>query len=175
MIHGFRLEELKEGLNVYHVLVQVTLHSPEVSLTEVGSGVSQILPVLVACFSAPEGSTITLELPELHLHPSVQSGLADIFIDAYKTRHVQIILESHSEHLLRRLQRRMAEEAITPEDVKLYFCSLKDGESKLLPLDLDEYGNIRNYPDGFFGDDFEEIAKMSKAGIERRLKAKTLT
>lgn len=169
LIHGFRLEELKEGSNIFTVRVRRTPESPEVYLTDVGFGVSQILPVLVACFSAPEGSTIILEQPELHLHPSVQSGLADVFIDAYKTRGVQIILESHSEHLLRRLQRRMAEEAITPEDVKLYFCSLENGESKLTELDLDEYGNIRNYPEGFFGDRFEEMAATSEAGMKRRL------
>ena len=175
MIHGFRLEELKEGSNIFTVRVRRTPESPEVYLTDVGFGVSQILPVLVACFSAPEGSTIILEQPELHLHPSVQSGLADVFIDAYKTRGVQIILESHSEHMLRRLQRRMAEEQITPEDVKLYFCSLSNGESKLLPLELDEYGNIHNYPTEFFGDEFGEIAKMTKAGIERRKRSKALT
>ena len=68
-----------------------------------GIGVSQVLPVLVLCYYVPEGSTIILEQPELHLHPSVQAGLADVFIDVIKHRNVQILLESHSEHLLRRL------------------------------------------------------------------------
>jgi predicted ATPase len=152
--------------------VRHTPESPEVFLTDVGSGVSQVLSVLVQCYYAPEGSTIVLELPELHLHPSVQSGLADIFIDAYQKRRVQIIFESHSEHLLRRLQRRIAEETpeISPTTVNLYFCSLENGESKLEPLQLDEYGNIHNYPKDFFGDRFEEMAAMTEAGIERRAK-----
>jgi predicted ATPase len=100
----------------------------------------------------------------------VQSGLADIFIDAYQKRGVQIILESHSEHLLQRLQLRMAEEKIVPSDVNLYFCSLEHGESKLEALKLDEYGNIHNYPKDFFGDRFEEMAAMTEAGIARRAK-----
>jgi predicted ATPase len=150
LIDSFRLEELREGTNIFRVLVRRTPESPEVSLTDVGFGVSQVLPVLVLCYYVPEGSTILLEQPELHLHPSVQSGLADIFIDAYQKRGVQIILESHSEHLLRRLQRRIAEEEILPTDVSLYFCSLEKGESKLTPLDMDEYGNIHNYPKDFF-------------------------
>jgi predicted ATPase len=149
--------------------LQRTPESPEVSLTDVGFGVSQLLPVLVLLYYVPEGSTVILEQPELHLHPSVQSGLADIFIDAYKNRGVQILLESHSEHLLQRLQRRVAEEQISPEDVALYFCSLEQGESKLTPLELDEYGVIRNYPKDFFGDRFEEVAATTEAGIKRRL------
>jgi predicted ATPase len=172
LIDSFRLEELREGTNIFRVLVRHTPESPEVFLTDVGSGVSQVLSVLVQCYYAPEGSTIVLELPELHLHPSVQSGLADIFIDAYQKRRVQIIFESHSEHLLRRLQRRIAEETpeISPTTVNLYFCSLENGESKLEPLQLDEYGNIHNYPKDFFGDRFEEMAAMTEAGIERRAK-----
>ncbi len=169
LIHSFRLEELREGTNIFRVLLQLTPESPEVSLTDVGFGVSQLLPVLVLLYYVPEGSTIILEQPELHLHPSVQSGLADILIDAHKTRGVQILLESHSEHLLQRLQRRIAEESITPEDVKLYFCSLEHGESKLTPLELDEYGNIHNYPKDFFGDRFDEVAATAEAGIKRRL------
>ncbi len=174
LINSFRLEELREGTNIFRVLVRRTPESPEVSLTDVGFGVSQVLPVLVLCYYVPEGSTILLEQPELHLHPSVQSGLADIFIDAYKTRGVQIILESHSEHLLQRLQRRIAEEAILSSDVNLYFCRLEHGESKLESLELDEYGQIHNYPTDFFGDEFAEIAATTKKIMERK-KAKIST
>ena len=170
LIDSFRLEELREGTNIFRVLVRKTPESPEVSLTDVGFGVSQVLPVLVLCYYVPEGSTVILEQPELHLHPSVQSGLADVFIDAYQKRGVQIIIESHSEHLLRRLQRRIAEEKIGTTDVNLYFCSLEHGESKLEALQLDEYGNIHNYPKDFFGDRFEEMAAMTEAGIARREK-----
>jgi hypothetical protein len=169
LIHSFRLEELREGTNFFRVLLQLTPESPEVSLTDVGFGVSQLLPVLVLLYYVPEGSTIILEQPELHLHPKVQSGLADILIDAHQTRGVQILLESHSEHLLQRLQCRIAEGSITPEMVKLYFCSLEHGESKLTPLELDEYGNIHNYPKDFFGNRFDEVAAIAEAGIKRRL------
>ncbi len=170
LIDSFRLEELREGTNIFRVLVRRTPESPEVSLTDVGFGVSQVLPVLVLCYYAPEGSTILLEQPELHLHPNVQSGLADIFIDAYQKRGVQIILESHSEHLLQRLQRRITEEKIGNADVNLYFCRLEQGESKLESLELDEFGNIHNYPDEFFGDRFAEVVAITEAGISRREK-----
>jgi len=81
---------------------------------------------------------------------------------------VQIILESHSEHLLQRLQRRIAEEEITQEEVKLYFTSIEEGKSKLTALQLDEYGNISNWPTGFFGDAFAETAAKMKAEMKRK-------
>ena len=137
-------------------------------ITDVGFGVSQILPVLVLCFYVQEGSTVILEQPEIHLHPSVQAGLADVFIDAWEKRRVQVIVESHSEHLLRRLQRRIAEEKFSQNDVELYFCKEEDGVSKLEGLELDRCGNISNWPQDFFGDQFGEIAAMSKAALMRR-------
>ena len=109
-----------------------------------------------------------MEQPEIHLHPSVQSGLADVFIDIYRKRNVQILVESHSEHLLRRLQRRIAEEEFSEHAVGLYFCSAEDGVSRLEALEVDPYGNIVNWPQDFFGDQFGEIAAMSEAALKRR-------
>jgi predicted ATPase len=98
----------------------------------------------------------------------VQAGLADVIIDATKTRHVQIVLESHSEHLLRRLQRRVAEEKVHPQETALYFCNIEKGESSLMPLDLDLFGTIKNWPKDFFGDELGEIAAISQAALARK-------
>ena len=124
--------------------MQTTKGGPKVLITDVGFGVSQILPVIVLCYYVPRGSTIILEQPEIHLHPAVQAWLADVFIDAVNTRGIQIILESHSEHLLTRLQRRIAEGAISPDKTALYFCHMENSESKIEKLDVDLYGNITN-------------------------------
>ena len=168
LVHDFRVEALAEGRRLFEVKVRKSPHSAEVLLTDIGFGVSQILPVLVLCFYVPPGSTVILEQPDLHLHPSVQAGLADVFIDAWKKRNVQILFESHSEHLLRRLQRRIAEEDIPEKDVGLFFCSTDgSGGSSLSPLKVDEFGNISNWPKDFFGDQFGEIAAMSEAALER--------
>ena len=63
-----------------------------------------------------------------------------------KARKLQLIIESHSEHLLRRVQRRIAEGELHPEDTALYFCDMGNGESRLTALDVDLYGNVRNWP-----------------------------
>jgi predicted ATPase len=87
-----------------------------------------------------------------------------------KTRHIQIIVESHSEHLLRRFQRRIAEEKLDSANAAIFFCTMEKGESLLTPLHLDLFGNIANWPKDFFGDEFGEIAAMSKAAMDRRIR-----
>jgi predicted ATPase len=78
-------------------------------------------------------------------------------------RNIQIILESHSEHLLRRLQRRIAEKSLEPKDTALYFCEIDKRGSSVTTLDVDLFGTIRNWPEDFFGDEFGEIAAISRA------------
>ena len=167
LIHDFRVDRIGGDSHVYQVKVRKTPTSAEVLITDVGFGVSQILPVLVLCFYVPEGSTIILEQPEIHLHPMAQSGLAAVFIDVWERRKVQVLVESHSEHLLQRLQRRIAEERIAESNVSLLFCSPENGHSVMTPLQVDPYGNIKNWPEHFFGDQFGEIAAMSEAMLAR--------
>ncbi len=172
LIHGFRLNRITPNRGDYEILVQKSPNYAEVLITDVGFGVSQLLPILVLCYYAPKGATLIFEQPEIHLHPSVQAGLADIFIEVIKTRNIQIIIESHSEHLLRRLQRRMAEEkdGFTNEDAALYFCKMNDrGDSELVSLEIDTYGNICNYPEGFFGDEMGDLVAMTEAAINRQM------
>jgi predicted ATPase len=168
LIHNFRVAPIAENRNEYEVRVRVTSNAAEVRLTDVGFGVSQILPILVLCYYAPQGSIILLEQPEVHLHPAVQAQLADVFIDAISTRGVQIVVESHSEHLLRRLQRRIAEERLSPQKTALYFTNLKNGESTIEELRVDPYGNIVNWPQHFFGDEMGDLVAMTEAAMSRQ-------
>jgi len=176
LIHSFAVQSIAEGSNLYRVTVRKSPSSADVLLTDVGFGVSQVLPILVLCYYVPEGSTVLLEQPEIHLHPSVQAGLADVFIDAVDKRKVQIIFESHSEHLLQRLQRRVAEgrateHGISEDLVRPYFCKMLDGQTRLVPLELDLLGNITNWPEGFFGDRFAETAAMAEAAASRQARS----
>ena len=157
----------------YEFLVKQYKGGPEVPLTDVGFGVSQILPVLTQCYYVPEGSILIFENPEAHLHPKAQSELADVFVDVVKNRKVQIILESHSEHLLLRLMRRIAEygiedEGISADQTAFHFCEIKGGNSQAEQLKVDEYGNISNWPKDFFGDEMGDVAKKTKAEMKRR-------
>jgi len=148
--------------------------SSEVKITDVGFGVSQVLPALVQAFYCPPNSTIWMEQPEIHLHPQVQAELADVFISATQARengrerHVQLIVESHSEHFLNRLQRRVAEGTVAADDVAVYFCRRAGAEVELEPLRLNEFGEIENWPENFFGDEMADIAGRTLAAMKRK-------
>lgn len=177
LIKDFKLDLIAPEQRLYQASVRIAPGGTYVPLTDVGFGMSQILPVLVLCYYVPQGSTIIFEQPEIHLHPSAQQKLADVFIDVIKTRDLQIILESHSEHLLHRLQRRMAENGLNPsgfnaEDAALYFCEMgDDGASQISQLEVDPFGNITNWPTNFFGNDMEDLVAMTEAAIQREAAA----
>ncbi len=168
LVSEFSVERASADSELYRVKVQLSRESVAVDLIDVGFGVSQILPLLVLLAYVPEGSTLVLEQPEMHLHPKVQSKLADVFIGVAQARKLQIIFESHSEHMLMRLQRRVAEQKVDPDQVALYFCENDGVESSLSQLQLDECGSIANWPKDFFGDALGETAAIVSAGLRHR-------
>ncbi len=174
VIESFEVSQVAPGRKDYEVLVRTHVGAPQVKLTDVGFGVSQLLPALVQAFYAPPWSTVWMEQPEIHLHPQVQAKLADVFISAVqsyeggKKRNAQLIIESHSEHLLLRLQRRIAEGVIPASDVAVYFAHHGDQSAEIEPLELNDFGEIANWPTNFFGDEMTEIAERVKAGMASR-------
>ena len=169
LAHSFSLKRAgpRSGKN-YELRVQQSPVSPPVSLVDMGYGLSQFLPVLVLCYYAPEGSTLILEQPGIHLHPKVQSRLADLLIEVVTERNLQVLVESHSEHLLNRLQRRIAEEQISVDKTALYFCRNQRGVSACERLEVDEFGNIANWPENFFGNEMGDLLAMAQAQMERQ-------
>ena len=174
IIETFAVKHVAEGRKEYEVVVKTHASASEVKIPDVGFGVSQVLPALVQAFYCPPNSTIWMEQPEIHLHPQVQAELADVFISATqareknKERNVQLIVESHSEHFLNRLQRRVAEGAVAPEDVAVYFCRRVGSATELEPLRLNMFGEIENWPENFFGDEMADIAGRTLAAMQRK-------
>lgn len=172
LLDSFELRPIAEHRKEYEVWVRTHGAKQAVNLPDVGFGVSQVLPVIVQCFYAAPYTTIILEQPEIHLHPSVQTALADLFIETVQSREsgadrkIQLIVESHSEHFLRRLQRRVAEGLVRPEDVALYFCEVGDQGALLRPLEVDLFGEIKNWPENFFGDEMSELAARMEAAAQ---------
>ncbi len=173
LIQSFEVRQIAEVRREYEVLVRSFLPDEPVNVTDVGFGISQVLPVIVECFYCQPNSTLIIEQPEIHLHPSVQSSLADLLIGAINSRenefdrHIQLIIESHSEHFLRRLQRRIAEGIIDTKQVAIYFCQPSEAGSTLQKLNVDLFGNITNWPKHFFGDDVEDLIAMTTAQANR--------
>jgi hypothetical protein len=142
----------------------------EVDPCDVGVGVSQIIPVVVGSLVG-DGNTIAIEQPELHLHPAVQARLGDLFLEyAVKRKEKRFILESHSEHLMLRLLRRIREAAengsaitnalgaIDPDHVSVYYVKSEEHKTEMIPLRISEGGDfLDRWPNGFFDERAEEL------------------
>jgi AAA15 family ATPase/GTPase len=179
LIDEFKVEKIAEERQEYEVRVRIKGASIWADIPDVGFGISQVLPVLVQLFYAPSGSIILMEQPELHLHPSAQAALADVMIYAIharenaKSRNIQLVIETHSEHFLRRLQRRIAENdndhCLRPENLRAYFVDTTNVPVQLNPLCIDTFGNIINWPKGFFGDIMGDVRVQANAALRRKL------
>jgi predicted ATPase len=175
LIEEFKVNPISEQRQEYEVKVRTKGSEDFVDLPDVGFGVSQVLPVLVQCFYAQPRSIILMEQPEIHLHPSAQSALADVMIDVINSREhgadrsIQLVIETHSEHFLRRLQRRIAEDTVSQEKVSAYFANITKTPAVLEPLQIDMYGNIQNWPENFFGDEMIDITEQAKAAMKKRM------
>ena len=177
VISSFNVKPVAKGRKEFEVLIKTHASAPEVKLTDVGFGISQVLPALVEAFYAPPNSMVWMEQPEIHLHPQVQAELADVFISAVqardensKPRNVQLIVESHSEHFLTRLQRRVAEGVIGLDDIAVYFCKRSETGAELEPLKLNLFGEIENWPENFFGDEMADVTARTLAAMRTKIK-----
>ncbi len=146
-------------------------------LTHVGVGVSQILPILVLCFLAEKGNTIILEQPELHLHPKVQTRLADFFV-SMNALGKQCIIETHSEYLINRLRLIVAksEDTQVSDDTMIYFVE-KDketGASTYRKITINPYGKIDHWPEGFFDEGEDLSSQIVEAAFEKKRKEKLI-
>ena len=129
-----------------------------VSIADVGFGLSQTLPVVVALLVAEPEQLVYLEQPEIHLHPRAQANLAQLLVDA-ANRGVRAVVETHSELLIRRVQSLIAEDKIAAEKVKLHWFSQDDnGFTKVTTAELDETGAFGDWPE-----DFSEISLQEES------------
>ena len=163
-----KLKQTEEKLTDVQELNLVDMRSNTiVSHRDVGIGVSQVLPVLVTSY-ASQNQIVAIEQPEIHLHPALQADLGDVFIQsALGPGRNRFLIETHSEHLLLRVMRRMRETSndelpegvppITPKDVCVLFVQPKGTSSAVRHLELDEEGQLLDpWPGGFFEEGYRE-------------------
>jgi AAA ATPase domain/AAA domain, putative AbiEii toxin, Type IV TA system len=147
---------------------------------DVGVGISQVLPVVVAAQDAAT-SLVSIEQPELHIHPAVQVGLGDLFIDGALNKGLSFLIETHSEHLVMRLQRRIRESAVgelpqgqdhvDPGLVAIVYLERSDqGAVRAHTIGLDREGKFTvPWPRGFFPERMREVLpKTVRDRVDRR-------
>ena len=148
------------------VLIDKRTGTP-VSHRDVGIGVSQVLPVLVSAY-AWRDSLLAIEQPEIHLHPALQAELGDVFVESALEGGNTFLIETHSEHLLLRIMRRIRETssgdlpngvpAVRPEDVTVLFVEPDGPKSIVREMPLNERGElVKAWPGGFFEEGLREI------------------
>ncbi|BCL37291.1 AAA family ATPase [Nostoc sp. MS1] len=139
-----------------------------VNIADVGFGVSQTLPVLVALLVAEPGQLVYLEQPEIHLHPRAQVAMAEILANAAK-RGVKVVVETHSDRLILAIQSLVAEGNLSPDLVKLHwFTRQEDGITRVNSADLDETGAFGDWPEDF-GDVSLQLENRYLSAAEARL------
>ena len=175
-----------EQVGRFGYTIKIKQYGADRDLTEMGTGVSQVIPVLALLLSAPNGSLVILEQPELHLHPAIQSGLAQLLYE--ESKRVNIICETHSEYVVTRLRRIALEGSLERikvgkqntdqdfrgEDSNIEFVwsepnyNNESGEVigyNLSRIDQDNYQDILDWPDGFFDEQAKDVEAIFKAKI----------
>ena len=134
----------------FELNVQVNENSELASLTDVGFGISQFLPIIVADLQMDEASCLAISQPEIHLHPKIQATLGDYFCKQVNNTDKQYIVETHSEYLINRMRLLIVKGELKPEDVKLYYMENDGIKTTTYAIELTTDGQIKNAPQGFF-------------------------
>lgn len=170
IIQWLRAAEIAKDIKVrvlsdrhFEMLVQHPVTEEYENLADVGYGISQVLPVIAGGYNLEPGETLIVEQPEIHLHPRAQAELGEFFAKLYE-RNVQIIMETHSEHLVVRLQRYVASSRIKPKDILIYYVHAPAKVKELVKLPVGEDGLfLEKWPRGFFEDRLEEVTALARA------------
>ena len=177
------LHPLDQNKTLYQLLLSDTPNGTKTSfqsnIREVGFGISQVLPVVVEALLGSQNKTLLLEQPELHLHPGAQAQLGNLFVKMAR-QGVRFLLETHSEHLLIRLRRWVAEtssgrktlgnynEYLEEEELGVYFINRENGASTADRIEIGLYGELLDTPEGFegfFADELREMVALSRARL----------
>ena len=158
---------------MYQILFQLgaSKQNEAVTIADVGFGVSQLLPILVLGLRSSESSLLLLEQPEIHLHPKLQANLAD-FLLTLAEQGRRVVVETHSDHFINRLRRRIAED---PSDelrnkVNIWFIQppVEGAGATIESLKVDSFGVIENWPPGFLPEAADETEAILLAGLSKR-------
>jgi predicted ATPase len=166
---GVEVRETAKGSGRWAAYILEKKKGRRVNLTNTGFGYSQLVPVLAEIYGAPRGSLILIEQPELHLNPRLAVWMGDVLLSAAKEGKA-VLVETHSEHVVLRVRRRIAEGVLPADQLALYFASrsLEKSKSYLTHIALSESGQpLEEWPEGFWGEDYDEAFHLARATLGR--------
>ncbi|KAA6324418.1 hypothetical protein EZS27_026256 [termite gut metagenome] len=158
-ILGIKLELSTEKRNEQTVEIKYKSDGiPDLLPTQLGTGVSYLVKILILCLRAKRGDVIMIENPEVHLHPAAQSRLGEFFVFIAKAG-IQLILETHCEHLINKVQYEVFKKRFKADDTVIYY---KKGIAEpFIEIPLKENGQFKiDFPEGFFDAALPELLEM---------------
>ena len=168
VVDDFSISQSEEDARVYAIRVQAKGSETHVPAGRAGAGARCALLVLVQAFRRTTKTPVHLDHPESYLQPRAQSALGDVLLAAVRARGTQLLVETHSDRLLRRIQRRIAEGQASRDKVAVYLIQGRDHGSEIHELLIDEYGGIANWPHEFFGELEDDLAAIALAAAHHR-------
>jgi len=151
--------------NVWRIISSIR-KGKTIPIVNEGGGINRNVYMFAVLALADEDSTLLIEEPETNLHPSAQYNLAKIFVDAVKDEKKQLLITTHSEHLLFGILKYISTKKIDPSEVVIYYVQKnRAGETSLQALEIDQYGRVKGGLPGFFEEDVKEI--LEKLGYEQ--------
>ena len=153
-----------ETVPAREIEVKSVVASGSVNIVLEGFGANSLIQLLHQVIIAQQGATVLIEEPEIHLHPKAQAELAEVMAETAKAEDKQIIMTTHSEHLLSRLLTLVAERRLAPEELAIYsFEKDEKGECSATEIEVTELGQVTGGLTGFFDANLDEMDRYIKA------------
>jgi hypothetical protein len=165
LLRNIRMVDVDKAGTLKAIVVDDVKGAKGINIAFTGCGISQLVPIILQTVLMRESECLLVEQPEIHLHPSAQADLADLFIENAKYNK-QFIIETHSEHLLLRLRRRIAEGRIKSENVRVFAVEKKGANTTIRGLNLKSDGHFEEWPKGFFEEGYKEALAIAEAGFK---------
>jgi hypothetical protein len=162
VLKNIRILDIDKGKTIKALIADDPRGDENINLAAMGSGVSQLVPVVVQTVMTPPKGCIIIEQPEIHLHPAAQASLGDLFVQSAK-RNRQLIIETHSEHLVLRIRRRIAEGKLSPDKVRFFFVDKYKRKTRVRHLPIKSNGHFKRWPAGFFEEGYKEAMALAMA------------
>lgn len=162
-----RISADREGqTHIFNINVQLKNTSNTIHISDTGKGIEQSLSIVANSLLYRANTIDIVEQPELHLHPAPQAAIGQLFAESAKRcPYSKFLIETHSENLLLRLRRLVAEGFLQPSDIAIYSVEYDENTeaSELKLINVDEWGNVDYWPEGVFAENFEEVRALREA------------
>lgn len=162
-----------EKVNDVYVIYLIGKKGIKTTIKHVGFGISQVLPIIVEGLLMNNSSTLILEQPEIHLHPKIQSSLFD-FLNSLTLQGKKIIIETHSDHFITRMRRRVAEnmDNTMADKINLTFIETMKGKGLFRSIPVDDLGAMEYFPENFIDQTSSELKAILNAQIKKQTSKK---